>query len=190
MKYVVLLVVLLLTPSQLLAQTRSKSLNDTNLRSTEDSLEKIELLTREDSQKKFLENEIAFGGTFGTPGGLNFIAEGYYHYWGLRLEAGALPLFPLALLAGWQTDLNYVIQSDRNSLFEFTAIFMRSFNSSFDEPGYGTTGIGAGIAVSAGGFFFEIGAGHTWHYDVAYSVPQDPKLFNSLPMVIQVGYVH
>src|SRR6476620_12353189 len=49
---------------------------------------------------EFLRNNVAFGATFGTPGGLNFVAEGYYDRLGLRMEAGVFPF-----LFGMESDV-------------------------------------------------------------------------------------
>jgi hypothetical protein len=140
-------------------------------------------------REEFLKNDVAFGATIGTPGGINFVSEGYYKHLGVRLTAGVASMV-IATYAGYQAEVMYVLSRDQNTLFEVTGMVMRSYLNSMDEPGYHITGIGGGFALNTGGFFFELGIGHTWDWDVAYSVPADRRFINSLPMVIEIGYVH
>ncbi|SRR5579883_2847907 len=133
----------------------------------------------------FLEDQLAFGGTLGTPGGLNFIAEGYHDRFGVRLEVGAFPF-----LFGYQAGCSFVIRRTTRSLLEVTGMFMRSYISGIDEASYWNTGIGCGIAWNAGGFFLELGIGHTWKIDeYGFRGPNQPFL-NAWPMAFQIGYVH
>jgi hypothetical protein len=164
-------------------------LTDSAIHAEEDSLERVEFYPRYHHKKGFLANDVAFGGTIGTPGGLNFIAEGYYGRLGLRLEAGAIPLI-LAGGAGWQTDLSYVLARGSDYLIECSAIYYQSVFTSLDA---GETtwykGLGIGMALDAGGFFLELGIGHTRSVDSQTGFNYSPKFINSIPMTVQIGYV-
>ncbi|HWF43113.1 MAG TPA: hypothetical protein VG537_00585 [Candidatus Kapabacteria bacterium] len=136
--------------------------------------------------REFLKNQVAFGGTIGTPGGLNFVAEGYYDRMGIRLEAG----WCLFFVSGYEADLSYVVNRSAHSLYEFSAIYFHNYIIGPDEPAYWTSGIGVALAVDAEGFFFQVGAGHTKSINVYGYSDSAPSLINSWPMVMQIGYVH
>lgn len=140
----------------------------------------------------FLENDVAFGGTVGTPGALNFIAEGYYHFVGLRLTAGAIPIIGFVTIAGYQVDLCFVLARSADALFEWSAVYSGTYTSSFDAPmGRWTSGIGGAFGVNSNGFFLEAGIGHTHTADFDAGMNySDPGFINALPMIVQIGYVH
>jgi hypothetical protein len=161
----------------------ARSVSDTALQKTKDSLD-MPLSARIRSSKLFLDNDFAFGGTIGTPGGLNFIAEKYIRQFGIRAEFGAFGLFPLWGVAGYQADLCYVIHRDNNSLIECSIFYSNTFSEGADNepPDSFSSNAGASLAFDAGGFFMQ--AGFT---------PSFFKTFSQhglLPSIFQIGYVH
>ncbi|GEM_PF-2828815 len=190
-KLTLLLVILVASP--LRAQFASNPLNasDSSLEQRMDSLSQLETRTRHHMKVEFLKNDVAFGATLGMPGGLNFIGEGYYQDYGLRLEIGGAPLV-MAMLAGGQCDLSFVLSRDEKSLTEFSLIGFRSFIQSVDNLG-GTDfwGYGVGLGFDIGGFFLQVSIGHSWSYDRSSNyIDSDHRLINTIPMTVQIGYVH
>ena len=94
-----------------------------------DSLSAYEFYPRQHPPEGFLENDFAFGGTAGTPGGLNFIAEKYFNQLGVRAEFGAFGLVPFFLISGYQADLCCVLLRDKNELMECTVFYSNTFTS-------------------------------------------------------------
>jgi hypothetical protein len=187
-----LIVLILVVSGSAVAQNmHGLAISDSSFRAVEDSLERVELSGRHRPPKDFLKNDVAFGASLGSPGGINFVTEGYYDRTGLRAEVGGAPLILLNLL-GAQGSICYVIRRSGNSLMEVTGTYFSTFISSFDDrQGYWVSGIGAGIGINAGGFFFEVTAGHTEPANGMYSTGLlHSSTINSWPMTFQVGYVH
>ncbi len=126
--------------------------------STRDSIvDSTHFMGHQSESKKYLEDNVAFGGTIGTPGGINFIGEGYYHRFGIRLEAGAFPWI-LASIVGEQADLCFVLARGKSELVECSAFYYRFFTSSIDEPnGNWNSNYGIAIAFNGKGFFVQAG---------------------------------
>ena len=169
--------------SQFVSRGRN-GLSDSAIHAEEDSLENVESYPRHHRATGFLENDFAFGGTIGTPGGLNVIAEKYIQQFGLRVEAGAFGLFPLSEIAGYQADLCFVLSRNEIALLECSAFYLRYYSSSIDDDNSNWTQIyGAGIAVDAKGFFFQIG------FSPSYFKSLSPNFISLFPSIFQIGYV-
>jgi hypothetical protein len=138
--------------------------------------------------KEYLLNDLAFGVTLGSPGGINFVAEQYVERWAFRAEAGALPPF----IYGYHGALSYVIKRSNKSLMEISVLVNRTYIAVFEHTAGWNTGLGLGIAINAGGFYFEASGG--------WRLSEDPKggigfQFDrtspaTFPMTFQLGYVH
>jgi hypothetical protein len=167
-------------------ETNEHAIDSLRVADSTANYEKIEIPPKDG---EFLKNQVAFGGTVGTPGGLNFIAEGNYDRFGVRLEAGRCLLI-FEFISGYQADLSYVLARSAHSLCELSAIYFHNHIIGPDEPAYSTSGIGVGFAFNAGGFFFQVGAGHAKSINVYGYSDSAPSIINSWPMVMQIGYVH
>jgi hypothetical protein len=148
------------------------------------SFETDDFYPRQHQTKGFLENDFAFGGTGGTPGGLNLIAEKYIRQFGVRIEAGAFGLFPLSEIAGYQGDLCFVLSRSEIALLDCSVFYLRYYSSSIDDNNSNWTQIyGVGIAVDAKGFFFQIG------FSPSYFKSLRPNFISLFPSIFQIGYV-
>jgi hypothetical protein len=176
------------TMSQTVSRTPVAS-KDSAIIATEDSLAIVEMFARRHPESPFLKRDIAIGGSLGTPGIVNFIAEGYYDRVGLRIEGGAM-LVLLAFGAGWQADVSYVLLRGSDYLLECSAIYFKSIFTSFDA---GETtwynGIGVGMGVTSGPIFLQLGIGHTRSGDQYTAENPNKILINGLPMSGQVGLI-
>ena len=154
-----------------------------------DTLHNTVRQSEDTSSRGFLYNQFAFGGSAGTPGGLNAIGEKYWGPVGVRAELGALP-FIFSFISGWQANVSYVLRRSPHSLLEVTTLYSRSYTTGPEDDGTWRTAYGLGLSINAGGVFFELSVGHTLTVD-HHGYREEPKgLINSWPMTFQIGYVH
>ncbi len=135
------------------------------------------------SSKMYLEDDFAFGGTIGTPGGLNIISEKYFNRIGIRAEFGAFGLVPFWGIAGYQADLSYVILRSKHELLECTLFYYNSFLEGADMPVI-SLNRNSGVAVSFNGKGFFVQIGFTPSFFKQFS-SADPW-----PSLFQIGYVN
>lgn len=160
----------------------------------EDSLRNVDSSTNGETtiftpkREAFLKNDVALGGTLGTPGGLNFVAEGYYDRVGLRIEGGAI-LIIFEVVAGWQADLSYVLAQRSDYLVECSAIYFQGVSMGPDDGETRYKGFGVGMGLTAGPVFLQLGIGHTSSENQYTGVNPNKKLINGMPMSGQVGLI-
>jgi len=138
-------------------------------------------------ERPFLGNKFVFGGTLGTPGGLNFIAGHYWDRSSIRVEAGYMGRY-----AGIQCDVSNSLYRGVAALLEGGIYVGAGLDTYTEFKGVGGPVLGEywfhmgfSLAVNAGGFFLEAGLPIVnSEYRDQYGMEKGP------PVIVQIGYVH
>lgn len=149
-------------------------------------------VSRGHSQRRFLQNELAYGFTVGTPGIINFITAWYYGIFGARFSVGGLGLPEIIGMMGYDAEFVTVLQRTSSSVLDVGIFYSQIITKGgFSDPTFLNNCTGIAVSFNADGYFFQAGFGHVVHSNYSTgAVTSSSKLINAIPLSMQLGYIH